>query len=62
MVQIHNMMLRGILRRPDDALRRRVIADIAAASASAMRRPKSAASTSSISAPLPRAMRKDNGW
>jgi alkylation response protein AidB-like acyl-CoA dehydrogenase len=30
LVQIHNMMLRGILRRPDDALRRRVIADIAA--------------------------------
>lgn len=30
LVQIHNMMLRGLLRRPDDALRRRVIADIAA--------------------------------
>ncbi|WP_313440261.1 acyl-CoA dehydrogenase family protein [Novosphingobium sp.] len=30
LVQIHNMMLRGILRRPDDALRRRVIADVAA--------------------------------
>ncbi|WP_334184760.1 acyl-CoA dehydrogenase family protein [Novosphingobium sp.] len=30
LVQIHNMMLRGILRRPDDAVRRRVIADVAA--------------------------------
>lgn len=30
LVQIHNMMLRGLLRRPNDALRRRVIADIAA--------------------------------
>lgn len=30
LVQIHNMMLRGIQRRPDDVLRRRVIADIAA--------------------------------
>lgn len=30
LVQIHNMMLRGVLRRPDDVLRRRVIADVAA--------------------------------
>jgi alkylation response protein AidB-like acyl-CoA dehydrogenase len=30
LVQIHNMMLRGLLRRPVDALRDRIVADVAA--------------------------------
>ncbi|MFD2137349.1 acyl-CoA dehydrogenase family protein [Novosphingobium resinovorum] len=39
-LQIHNVMIRGVFSRPDDAFRARLVADIFAASASATRWPK----------------------